>query len=57
MVWVARFLIPRGRSLALLVFAVLPSNYQPSNVVCSAEILSHGAKVPEKAAPAIAVPG
>jgi hypothetical protein len=48
MVWVARFLILRGRGLAHAVFAVLPSNYQPSNLVCSAELLRRSAKMPEK---------
>jgi hypothetical protein len=56
-VWVARFLILRGRGLAHAVFAVLPSNYQPSNLVCSAEILGHGAKVLDKTAATIADPG
>jgi hypothetical protein len=42
--------MPRGRGLALAVLAVLPPNYQPSNLVCSAEILGRGAKVPEKTA-------
>jgi hypothetical protein len=49
--------MPRGRGLALAVLAVLPSNYQPSNLVCSAEILGRGAKMPEKAAVAITDPG
>jgi hypothetical protein len=44
MVWVARFLILRGRGPALAVFAVPPSNYEPSNLVCSAEILGRSAK-------------
>jgi hypothetical protein len=57
MVWVARFLILRGRGPALAVFAVLPSNYQPSSLVCSAEILGCGATVSDKTAAAIADPG
>jgi hypothetical protein len=55
--WAVRFLIPRDRSLALPVFAVLASNYQPSNLTCSAEILGRGAEGPEKTAIAIVVPG
>jgi hypothetical protein len=43
MVWVARFIL-RGRGPALAVFAVLPPNYEPSNLVCSAEILGRSTK-------------
>jgi hypothetical protein len=54
MAWAARFLIPRGRDPAL---AVLSIDYQPSNPACSADILVRGAKLPEKTAAAIIVPG
>jgi hypothetical protein len=49
--------MPRGRGLALAVLAVLPSNYQPSNLVCPAEILGRGPEMLGKTAAAIAVPG
>jgi hypothetical protein len=54
-VWGARFLNPAQRALPVLLF--FPSNHQPSNLVCSAEILGRGAKVPEKTAAAITDPG
>jgi hypothetical protein len=42
---------------ASLVLLFFHRNYQPSNLVCSAEILGRGAKAPEKAAATIADTG